>query len=121
MLSFVRCFQNLTERLGSAAGRVLLHFVMRFDNLTTKIRSEQFGSFSRQPEKHINSHAEIRCENHRHRVCCFFNNGPLFLRMTSRSDDERLTVVQRGAADFIDCVGVTEIDCQIAIFHRWLD
>src|SRR6266478_3486948 len=30
-------------------------------------------------------------------------------------------MLQRGAADFIDAVGLTEVDCHVAIFHRRLD
>ena len=33
VLIFSRPFQNLSERFGRAAGRILFHFVMRFDDL----------------------------------------------------------------------------------------
>jgi len=53
-------FQNLSQRFGCAAGRILFHLVMRFDNLGVKIAAESLGSFARQPEEHIDSDAEVR-------------------------------------------------------------
>src|SRR5437867_1286450 len=41
--------------------------------------------------------------------------------MSSRANDKRPTMVQRSAADFINGVRVTEIDCNVAIFHRQLN
>ena len=35
---------------------------MRFDNRDVKITAELLDSFARQPEKHIDSDAEIGCE-----------------------------------------------------------
>ena len=54
-------FQDLSQRFGCPARRIFFHFVMRFDNLRSEIRAEQFGSFLRQPKEHVDSHAEIRC------------------------------------------------------------
>jgi hypothetical protein len=37
--------------------------------------------------------------------------------VAGRSNDERFAMLQRGAADFIDAVGLTEVDCHVTIFH----
>ena len=66
LLNFLRRFQNLSERFGRSAGGVLFHFVMRLDDLRIEIRTEQVGSFPRQPEQYIHANAEIRRENNRH-------------------------------------------------------
>ena len=93
-LTLLRRFQNLGESFRRAAGRIFFHSMMRFDNLSTEVWAEEFGSFARQPEKHIHSDTEIRCEHDRHRASGFFNYRALLLRMTRRSDDERFAVVQ---------------------------
>src|SRR2546423_5216567 len=95
--------------------------MMRFDNLSTEVRTKEFGSFARQPKQHIHSDTEIRCEDDRHRVCYLFNRFALGLRVTGRSNDDRFAMLQRGAKDFIDAVGLTEVDCHVTIFHRRLD
>ena len=77
--SFLRRFQRLGESFRCAAGRVFFHLVMRFDNLGVEITAEQFNSFGRQPEKHIDTDAEIRCEHNRHRPRCLFDCSALLL------------------------------------------
>src|SRR5260370_24222166 len=94
---------------------------MGLDNLRREIRVEQFGSLLGQPKEHVDSHAEIRCQHDRYRMRCLFNSFALLLRVAGRSNDERFAMLQRGAADFIDAVGLTEVDCYVTIFYRWLD
>ena len=90
---FLRRFQNLSERFGRAAGRIFFHFVMRFDDLVTEIPPKQLGSFAGQPEKHIDADAEIRCENNGQGLRSLFDYSTLLLRMASRADDQRFTVL----------------------------
>src|SRR5438034_10332441 len=116
-----RALYNFRQRLGRPARFIFFHLVMRFDNLRIEIAAEQFGSFTRQPKKHIYSDAEIRREHNRQRLRGLFNHFSLLFGMTSCADDKRFTVTQRNATDFINCVNVTEIDHDIAIFHRRFD
>ena len=66
---------------------------MRFDNLRSEIRAEQFRSFLRQPKEDVDSHAEIRRQNNGYRVRCLFNDFPLLLRVAGRSYDERFAML----------------------------
>ena len=94
---------------------------MCFDNLRTEVRAEQLGSLSRQPKEHVDSHAEIGCQNDRYRTSCIIDNMSLLLGVASRPYDEGFTMLQRGAADFTGGVGVTEVDNHITILHRPVD
>src|SRR4029453_7107233 len=90
---------------------------MRFDNRDVKIAAELLGSFARQPEKHIDSDAEIGCENDRQRTRALFDHAALFCRVTSSPNDQRLATLQGSRANFSDGVGVTEINRHITIAH----
>jgi hypothetical protein len=94
---------------------------MRFDNLGLKIIAELFASFARQPEEYIDSDAEIGCKHDRHRSPSLFNDSALLPRVTGRSNDQRLAVLQGNATDFSGGVGLAKIDSHIAIFHRRFD
>src|SRR5882724_12844312 len=94
---------------------------MRFDNRAVKIAAEFLGSFARQPEKHIDSDAKIRCEHDRQRLRGLFDRVALLRRMTSRPNDQRLAMLQRSVTDFSDGAGMAEINGHIAISHGWLN
>ena len=120
-LNLLRRFQNLRESFRRAAGRILFHFMMRFDNLSAEVRTKEFGSLARQPKQRIHPNTEIRCENDWDRSSSLFNYRALLLGMTRCSDDERFAVGERCPANFVDRVGVTEIDRYVTVFYRWLD
>src|SRR5713101_8424508 len=120
-MRFSSCFQNLSQRFGRPAWRIFFHLVMRFDNRDVKIAAEPPGSFARQPEKHVDSDAEIRRKHDWQRLRARFNYSALLLRMTGRSNNQRLAMLQRSRADFTDSVGVAEIDRHIAISHGRFD
>ena len=67
---------------------------MCFDDLGVKIPAELFGSFLRQPEEHIDSDAEIRCQHDRQRLRGFFNYFALLPRLTGRPNHQRLVMFQ---------------------------
>ena len=67
--------------------------MMRFDDFRMEIVAEQFGSFVRQKKKHIDSNAEIRREHDRQRLRGIANHLTLLLRISSRPDDKRLTII----------------------------
>src|ERR1043165_6851544 len=90
---------------------------MRFDDLGIEILPKQFGSFPRHPKKHVNSHTKVRRQYNRQRVSRFFDCSALLLRMTSRADNERFTMLDCGAADFVGGIGMAEIDQHIQIFY----
>src|SRR5438067_1004500 len=94
---------------------------MRFDNRDVKIAAELLGSFARQPEKDIDSDAEIRCQHDWQRSRSLFDCTPLLCSVTRRPNNQRLAMLQRGATDFSGGGGVTEIDRHIAVFHGRLN
>src|SRR5216110_1731151 len=120
-LRFFSLLQDLGQRFGRPAGRIFFHLVMRFDNRDVKIAAELLDGFSRQPEKHIDSDAEIGCEYDRQRLRGLFDRAALLCRVTGRPNDQRLAMLQRNSTDFSDGAGVTEIDRYLAVSHGWLN
>src|SRR4029450_5006635 len=94
VLPFFSCLQNLGQRFSRPAGRIFFHLVVCFDNLGVKITSELLGSFTRQPEEHVDSDTEIRCKHNWQRPRSLFNQSALLLRMTGRPDDQRLAMLR---------------------------
>ena len=75
---------------------------MRFDNRDVKIAAELLGSFARQPEKHIDSDAEIRCEHDRQRLRGLFDRAALLCRVTGGPNDQWLAMLRDALAKNYD-------------------
>ena len=95
--------------------------MMGLNNFQIEFWSEDFGRFARQRKQRVHADAEVGGENNRQGFASLFNYAALPRRMTGRADDQWPSMLQCRAANPIDDIGVTEIDCDIAILHGRFD
>ena len=113
VVELARLAKDLGQLPGRAARCVFLQTMMRLDDFEIEIRAQHPGSLSRQPEKRVDSNAEIRGENDWQRLCCLFNQRPLLLGVACRTDHQRLSGLEARSANIGGGTGMTEIDNDI--------
>src|SRR6202023_1087209 len=90
---------------------------MGFDDFDVEFRLEDFCRIAGESKKRVHADAEVRRENDRDRFRSFFNHAVLLCRMTRGANDQWPSMLQGRSANPFDDIGVTEIDCDIAILH----
>src|SRR5437660_5543190 len=94
---------------------------MHLNDLRLEFGAQDLSGAASEGEQSVDPDAEVRRKDNRQRLRSIFNELALFRRMSGRPNHERFPMLQRCAADFADRTCVAEIDCDVAILHRWFN